>query len=119
MDELATALLWIDARSPRRSAAVVSLADELQIVAGARRGETSAGSGRLATVLSETLRGRRLQPATRDALALGLAGAMAASGDTELERARASVRAALVAAGVGDADILLVDRELRRSNPRR
>ena len=70
---------------------------------------------RLAAVLAGTLGSRRLTVPVRDQLAAGVVLALTTSSPgPALDHALAQVQAALVAAGLGQTDLVLVDRELRR-----
>jgi hypothetical protein len=114
VQDVADALLLLNGRDRRTPANVAGLGRTLVAVSGQRLARPDAD--RVAMILTEALRGRELAKESRGLLALGLTGALAReTSGPDLERALAQVQTALTAAGLGQLDLVLVDRELRRA----
>ena len=112
--DVSLALLVLNRRHRRADSIVSGLGQTLVAVSGRRLERPDAD--RLAAVLAETLLGRDLGVGSREWLAAGLTAALTApASGGELERALGQVRSALASAGLGDPDLVLVDRELRRA----
>ncbi|OLB94020.1 MAG: hypothetical protein AUH30_18600 [Candidatus Rokubacteria bacterium 13_1_40CM_68_15] len=117
LPDVSHALLLLNARDHRAPAIVAGLGRTFVSVSGQRLARPDAD--RLASVLTEALRGRELAKGSRGQLAAGLTAALTPqTSGPELERALAQVQAALAAAGLGQPALLLVDRELRRTHGR-
>jgi len=112
--DVADALLLLNGRDRRTPANVAGLGRTLVAVSGQRLARPDAD--RVAVILTEALHGRELARESRGLLATGLTVALAReTTGPDLERALAQVQAALTAAGLGQPDLVLVDRELRRA----
>jgi hypothetical protein len=112
--DVGSALLLLNARGHRMPATVAGLGRTLVAVSGKRLAGPDAD--RLALVLTAALRGRELTEGPRARLVASLTVALTQeSSGPELERALGQVQAALAEAGLGQSDLVVVDRELRRA----
>lgn len=111
--DVSLALLLLNTRDRHPGSVVTGLGQTFVSVSGHRLARPDAD--RLASALTHALRGRELAVGSRDRLAAGLTAALTPPTSAgELEHALGQVQAALAAAGLGQPDLVLVDRELRR-----